>query len=372
MQEKRVDKPTRPSPRVLLDARPLQGPSARRGIGSYARGLISGLISEGFDSELTLLLDADLAEPELPSGAYRLATSRRRYRGHLSGFEDAVALNGDLGRLRPDIYHAIDLRLPGAAPCPLVVTLHDLIPWAWRHASMRGDRMRFWLGRRLLKRADAVLAVSQATADDAVALAGVAPARIRVVPEAADPAFRPHQGAAQRVRDRWKVGGPFLLHVGALDVRKNPEGLMKAWATARTLVPGLELVLAGAPGKQAPRAMPGAHMLGPLDLEDLAELYSAAACLVVASRYEGFGLTPLEAMSCGCPVVAFLNSSLPEVIDAAGTLVPDGDAEALGKAAAELVSTPGTARKAALDRARMFSWKKTARKTIAAYESLLR
>src|ERR1700704_4112578 len=140
-------------PRVLLDMRPLQGSSAGRGVGSYARGLLKGLIAEGFDSRLTLLLDAAFAEPSLPPGRYQLAGSRRRYHGQLSGYEEAVALRADLERIRPDVYHAIDLRLPGRSPCPLGVTLHDLIPWAWGGPRMRGERLRFWVRQPLLQRA---------------------------------------------------------------------------------------------------------------------------------------------------------------------------------------------------------------------------
>ena len=317
---------------MLLDLRPLQGPSATRGVGTYATGLLSGLISEGFDSNLTLLLDADLPEPVIPAGAYRLAGSRRRYRGQLSGYEEAVALGSDLQRIGPDVYHAIDLRLPGRASCRLVVTLHDLIPWALGGSRMRGERFRFWLGKRLLKRADAVLAVSQATADDAVRFGGVDAARIRVVHEAADPVFEPRPGAADRIKQRWNVDPGYLLFVGALDARKDPGALLRAWAAARRARPQLELVIAGEPGRQAPSAMPGARMLGRVDSLELADLYTAAGCLVFPSRYEGFGLPCLEAMACGCPVAAYRNSSLPEVVYAAGELVADGDAEALGAA----------------------------------------
>src|SRR3984893_19602856 len=116
---------------VLLDMRPLQGPSRGRGVGSYARGLLKGLIAEGFDSRLTLLLDAGMDEPALPPGTYKLAGSRRRYHGQLAAYEEAVALGADLGRIKPALYHAIDFRQPGRSPCPLVVTVHDMIPWAW-------------------------------------------------------------------------------------------------------------------------------------------------------------------------------------------------------------------------------------------------
>ncbi|MEP6751602.1 MAG: glycosyltransferase family 1 protein [Candidatus Dormiibacterota bacterium] len=357
---------------VLLDIRPLQGPSAARGVGTYAAGLLEGLIAEGFDSRLTLLLDADLPEPSLPPGDYRLAGSRRRYHGQLSGYEEAVALGADLQRLGPDLYHAIDLRLPGRAPCPLAVTLHDLIPWAWGGPPMRGERLRFWLGKRLLRRADAVLAVSQATARDAERYAAVDPKRITVVYEAADPDFQPRPGAAARVKERFGVDAGYLLFVGALDARKDPAALLRAWSMANEALPGLQLVLVGVPGRQAPATMPGATTVGLVDKLELADLYSAAGCLVFPSRYEGFGLPCLEAMACGCPVAAYRNSSLPEVVDAAAELVEDGDAEALGRAAAALCAKPERARTAGLERARTFSWRKTARQTISVYESLLR
>jgi glycosyltransferase involved in cell wall biosynthesis len=333
---------------------------------------LNGLIAEGFDSRLTLLLDADLPEPSLPPGGYRLAGSRRRYHGQLSAYEEAVALGTDLQRIGPDVYHAIDLRLPGRSPCPLVVTLHDLIPWAWGGPQMRGERLRFWLGKRLLKRADAILAVSESTAGDAARFAAVDPKRVTVVYEAADPVFQPRPGAPGRVSERWKVEPGYLLFVGALDARKDPAGLLRAWSIAKAARPGLQLVIAGAPGRQAPPTMPGATGVGRVDNLELADLYTAAGCLVFPSRYEGFGLPCLEAMACGCPVVAYRNSSLLEVVNGAGEVVEDGDVEALGQAAAKLLADPQRARRAGLERAKAFSWRKAARQTIAAYESVLR
>ncbi|HVS48361.1 MAG TPA: glycosyltransferase family 1 protein [Candidatus Dormibacteraeota bacterium] len=360
------------SSRVLLDMRPMQGPSAGRGVGSYAKGLLKGLIAEGFDSKLTLLLDAGLDEPELPPGRYELAGSRRRYRGQLAAYEDAVALRADLERIKPSLYHAIDLRMPGRSPVPFVVTLHDLIPWAWGGPRMAGERLRFWVGRRLLKRADMVIAVSQSTATDAARFAGVDPRRVRVVYEAPGEMFTPKAGAPERVKQHWGVEPGYLLFVGALDARKDPSSLLRAWTAARQVRPELRLVVAGDPGRQAPSSMPDARMLGRVDDAELADLYTAAGCFVFPSRYEGFGLPCLEAMACGCPVATFRNSSLPEVVDDAGELVDDGDAEALGRAAAGMCVEPDRWRRAGLERAKQFSWRKTAKQTIAIYESLLR
>lgn len=350
--------------------RPLQGPSAARGVGSYARGLLKGLIAAGFDSNLTLLLDSAFDAPALPVGAYRVVGCRRRSHGQLAAYEDAVALQSDIARVGPDVYHAIDFHLPGRSPVPLVVTLHDLIPWAWGGSRMRGERLRYGLFRRLLPRADLVIAVSNATSADAVRLGVASGRRIRIIPEGVDPLFTPRHGAAARVKANWNVDGRYLLFVGALDARKDPHALLRAFTAARIKHPDLRLLIAGIPGRQAPPSMAGAVQLGRVVDEELADLYSAAKCLVFPSRYEGFGLPCLEAMACGCPVAAFRNSSIIELVGDAGILVQDGDGEALGDAAAQLVSQPEPWRKAGLQRARQFSWDNAARATISAYESV--
>jgi glycosyltransferase involved in cell wall biosynthesis len=236
---------------------------------------------------------------------------------------------------------------------------------------MRGERLRFWPGKRLLKGADVVIAVSKATAADASRIAAVDARRIHVISEAADEAFKPMPGARERVRERWGLDTGYLLFVGALDARKDPASLLRAWASAREARPELQLVIAGDPGRQAPRGMPDARLLGRVDDAELADLYTAAGCFVFPSRYEGFGLPCLEAMACGCPVTTFRNSSLPEVIGEAGLLVDDGDADALGRAAASMCAEPERWRRAGLERAKGFSWRKAARKTMAAYESVL-
>ena len=236
---------------------------------------------------------------------------------------------------------------------------------------MRGERFRFWLGRRFLRRADMVLAVSEATAEDAVRRARVDRKRIRIVHEAPGADFKPRPGAPDRVRKRWGLKPGYLIFVGALDARKDPDSLLRAWRTATRLRPELELVIVGEPGRQAPRSMGGAHMLGYVEDVELADLYGAAGCLVFTSRYEGFGLPCLEAMACGCPVAAFRNSSLPEVVDGGGELVPDGEAETLGRAAVALADDPDRARRAGLEQAKKFGWRKAARETIAAYQAVL-
>ncbi len=367
--------PLRPAAgRVLIDARPLQGADAQRGIGSYVRGLVAGMLEAGFDSQVALLFDGRRPVPELPTGGFAAYTVRRRYRGRAGLLEEARSLGRELERIGPDLYHATTLALPARSPVPLVVTLHDLIPWALGGRRLFGERTRWWLGRRLLRRADLVLAVSEATAADGRRLAGLIPDRLRVIPEGLAPGFAPAPGAAERVVERHHLRGPYVLFVGALDSRKDPGAMLRALEVARAAGADVELILAGGASRQAPGDMAGARRLGYLPHAELVDLYSAAACMVFPSRYEGFGLPVLEAMGCGCPVVAYRNSSLPEVAGDAARLVPDGDAEALGRVAAELVLDPEAAqraRRAGLERARHFTWRRSARETIAAYRGLM-
>jgi glycosyltransferase involved in cell wall biosynthesis len=358
--------------RVLLDARPLQGASGLRGMGTYVRGLFEALCAEGFDRELALLLDGGEGLPKLPGGDYVIFTVRRRYRGRLAPYEDAVALPRELERIAPRLFHGTTLSLPSRLPCPTVITVHDLIPWALGGGRMWGERLRYRIGRGVLRRAEAVIAPSEATAADAVRLAGVARDRIRVVPEAVNGRLRRVAGASGA---RWGVEKPFLLYVGALDARKNPAALLRAWQVARARGADCELVLAGAAGRQAPARMGAARRLGYVSTEELALLLSAASCLVFPSRYEGFGLPVLEAMACGCPVVAYRNSSIPEAMGDAGTMVDDGDAVAMGEAAAAYLLDPDLARQArdaGMRQAARFSWRRAARATRAVYGEALR
>ena len=360
--------------RVLLDARPLQGADTLRGLGTYVRGLLVGLVEEGFDRRLAVLVDARAPVPPLPGGDLVAFSIRPRYRGRLGLVEEAATLGAKLARMAPDLYHSPSLALPGRSPVPLVVTLHDLIPWTLGGPALRGERLRWWLGRRLLRRADVVIAVSRHTAEDAARIGGVDPALTVVIPEAPARVFQPREGAVERVAAKHGIHPPYLFYNGALDRRKDPQGLLQAWATVRALGREVPLVIAGAEGSQAPASMGEAVRLGHVPIEDLADLYSAAACLVFPSRYEGFGLPPLEAMACGCPVVAYRNSSLPGVLGDAATLVPDGDARALGEAAATVLGDAKVAsrlRRAGLERSRRFSWRRTARETIRVYERLL-
>ena len=283
-----------------------------------------------------------------------------------------------LRRIRPALGHFLH-SLPLACPVPAVVTIQDL-SWERDPSVMgRADRLTFKLVvPRAVRLAAKVLAISERTRDDLVELYRIAPEQVVVTPLGCDPAFRP---AAQRpVRDSGPVEGVrgnrevpptndaahdgYLLFVGAIEPRKDPL----AAADAAEAV-GMHLVVVGPTKDEALAAelrRHGAELRGYVPKEELVRLYQRAALLVFPTRYEGFGLPLLEAMASGTPVVAAPDAALREVAGDAAVFTRDL-AEGIRRALAErdLLAT------AAIERARAFSWERTARRTVDVYREVI-
>ncbi len=261
-----------------------------------------------------------------------------------------------LRRLKPALAH-FQHALPLACPCPAIVTVHDL---SFEHdAGAMGhlDRRIFKLAvPRAARAARRVIAVSERTKRDLIGAYGIPPERIAVTPHGVDPAFSPVTNGSH----------DYLLYVGAIQARKNPLAAAEAAATV-----GLPLVVVG-PEREPALARElerrGADLRGYVEKTELARLYRGAACLVQPSRFEGFGLPVLEAMACGTPVVANPDPAMREVAgDAAVYAEPGGLAEAIRRVLADrdrLVA-------AGLERASLFSWDETARRTLAVYREAL-
>jgi glycosyltransferase involved in cell wall biosynthesis len=258
-----------------------------------------------------------------------------------------------LRRLRPELAH-FQHALPLAYRGRSVVTLHDLHFERDPSAMGLADRLTFkTVVPRAARRADHVLAVSERTKRDAVELYGLAPEKVTVTPHGVDPAFSPGDGSHDG----------YLLFVGAVQPRKDP---LTALAAADAV--GLPLVVAG-PERDAALAQQlrerGADVRGFVDVPTLAELYRRATALVLPSRYEGFGVPVVEAMASGAPVVLSDDPALREVAGEAGLY---GDpAEAVRRVLADRERY----RHAGLERAKLFTWARSAELTAEAYRRVI-
>jgi glycosyltransferase involved in cell wall biosynthesis len=279
------------------------------------------------------------------------------------------------------LLHSLDHVAPAWGGWRSVVTLHDLAFVLYPETHSPKSRTYYAATAESVRRAQRVIAVSQRTASDAVRLLGVDPVRVRVVPEAAGPAFRPrpHDRLLELAKQLGLAEGqPYVLFVGTLEPRKNVPLLVEAFARLRKRV-NAQLVVVGARGWQdetimEARVQEGVRFVGWLGEEDLAVLYSHAGVLALPSLYEGFGLPVLEAMACGAPVVCSNAGPLPEVAGDAAVLLPPTDAATWADTLQEVLTNPSRAaelRRRGFLRAAAFSWRRTAELTRDVYREAL-
>ena len=319
----------------------------------------------------------------LPGRLRKLAADRRLRR---LGWE-AVGVGLAARRVEPDVLHVPHLSAPVIPPCPLVVTVHDVIPLVLpEYGASRAMRAYLAVMRRTVRRARLVLTPSRSAAEDIARVLKIPPARIRITPEAAGTEYSPGSdpAALAEVRSRLGIGERYLFNVGGLDVRKNLPALIEAFARAQPrLSEAAELVIAGAPHSDNPVVFPPlepviehwgvgsrVRLVGRVSEADKLALYRGAALYVTPALYEGFGLTALEAMACGVPTIAANRTSLPEVVGDGGLLV-EPEPEPLAAAIVSVLNDPARAadlRTRGVARAAEFSWARTAHLTMAAYE----
>jgi glycosyltransferase involved in cell wall biosynthesis len=360
------------------------------GIGRYVRELIAALAALDDQTDYRLFVAGASARPlpPLPGLNFRWATSRvapiwfarlwnrARLPLHVEWWVGPVAL-----------YHATDFVLPPTRPSTrTVLTVHDLS--FVRAPDAVSPALRQYLSRvvpRSVRRADHVLADSQATKDDLIALYGAAPEKIDVLLSGVNPRFQPVRDPATlaAVRARYRIGqAPFVLSVGTVQPRKNYERLIRTMAQLPGELQGIHLVIAGGRGwLQGPiyaavdslGLRDRVHFIGFADDADLPALYSAARCLAFPSLYEGFGLPVLEAMACGTPVVTSNVSSLVEVAGDATLLVDPLSVEQIAESLVRLLTDEGQ-RAALIERgfrqAAQFTWHRAAAQLRALYERL--
>jgi glycosyltransferase involved in cell wall biosynthesis len=269
------------------------------------------------------------------------------------------------GRLRArlhdvDVVHyPLTLRIP-TVDRPSVVTLHDVQHLDLPGMFPRSERLfRLLAWHPSVLGAARVIVISEYVRERAIAKLGVAEGRIRVVPLALDherlrPGTAPREGFIYYPARRWP--------------HKNHAGLFEAFAQIRRERPELRLVLTG--GGDFSDVPDGVEARGHVGFDEVVSLMQRASALVFPSLYEGFGLPPLEAMACGCPVASSNAAALPETVGDAALLFDPRDPAAIATAVLDVLAAPDEWVRRGLERASSFSWDQTARRTDAVYDEL--
>ncbi|MFN8481487.1 MAG: glycosyltransferase family 1 protein [Anaerolineae bacterium] len=352
------------------------------GSGQYLHELLPALRRLAPDDEFTLAMVGDA-----PTHAAARAIPWRPPLGR--GADNDLAKTWFEQVVFPRLARDADLaHVPYFAPplrpsAPTVVTVHDIIPLvlpAYRGSALA--RLYFRLAATALPRAHHVIADSEHSRQDILARFGIPPQRVTTVYLAAAERFRPASpDAIRRARRRYGLPDEYILYMGGYDVRKDVATLLAAYRLLQQGGARTALVCAGGlprqgsavtpdPRRQAETLGVTVHFPGFIAAEDQPALLSGARAFVFPSRYEGFGLPPLEALACGAPTVVADASSLPEVVGDAALLFPAGAAHALADTLSRLLGDAALQddlRARGPLRAAQFSWERAARETRTVY-----
>lgn len=303
---------------LAFDSRPAGGPD---GVGRYASCLLAAL-------RATAAPDSEITETHRPR--------------------------------RADVYHSPWVH--GAvlrSPCPMVVTLHDLVPLKHRSEYLRiGARLH--LRYLAVQRAVRIIVPTEAVAKDAMSRLGLDRQRLVVIPEAPAPAMYPRNAAqVAAVRAEFGLPAQYLVWVGSMRHPDPRRHVAKLAAAARRM----PLVLVGPTAPWA-RQLPGVTLTGSVSDDQLAAIYTGAHALVLPSSDEGFGLPTIEALACATPVVSCDGPALREVLQNRATFVEAGDIDALLRAA-EAATRPAPEPPS-------WTWGDAARATWSTYETAIR
>jgi glycosyltransferase involved in cell wall biosynthesis len=362
--------------RVGLDTSFLARPPS--GIGGYVSALRTWLPIVASDLELVdISADTDW-------WGNRLGTRGSRFAWEFGAAGFAA------GKQMVELLHMPMMAKPVISRVPVVVTIHDVIPFVMpEYRQSRAQRINLAVACQAVRRAAAVIAPSHHAAANIVSILGVPRDRIWVTYEAASEDFGPlaDRSAIQPMLDRFGISGDYIFNIGGLDVRKNLPALIRAFHRIQPDVPdSLTLVIGGAAHSGNSAVFPPLEPLiaelrlerrviltGRITEDEKIGLMQGAALYVTPSLYEGFGLTALEAMACGVPVIAANRTSLPEIVAGGGILV-EPRVEPLANVMREVLLDSGLAeelRVRGLERAGNFHWRKTAEQTAAVYRHVL-
>lgn len=358
------------------------------GIAQYLFALLRAFLAHANEMQFTLfVLEDDLPLFDFAKTKMQIVPVPEQFRPPIKNILWHQRTLPHLARgLELDVLHVPSYRrMLGTRPCPLVATIHDLAPFRVRKkyslARMFYGRV---VARQLAQRQDQIIAISENTARDIREFFHVPEERIHVVHNGVEhERFFPgnREQAHAEIARRHNLSAPFFLYVARLEhPAKNHIRLISAFNQFKSATgSNWQLVFGGSDwhgaeaihvaARQSPFAS-DIRFLGFVANEDLPNLYRAADVFVYPSLYEGFGMPPVEAMACGCPVICSARGSLGEVVGNAAAVVEPEDVNSLAKQLAFLANSVDERerlRSAGLIRAKKFDWNHAAVETLSIY-----
>lgn len=289
-----------------------------------------------------------------------------------------------------DMYHVPQngIGLPTRKESAFVVTIHDLIPYTMpetvgpSYLKIFREEMPY-----IIEHSDAIITVSQYSKNDIMKIFNVPEEKIYVTYLAAEEIYFPlnHKKCKEYLSEKYQISDDFILYLGGFSPRKNIGSLIKAYKEIyKDMTAKVKLAIIGKPGRefdvlvkqvQEEQIEENVIFVGFVPVEDLPYFYNSAKVFVYPSFYEGFGLPPLEAMACGTPVITSNVTSIPEIVAESAITIDPHDHLSLAEAILRLIEDPYLAheyRLKGLERASLFSWRKTAVNTLRVYEQIVR
>ena len=286
-----------------------------------------------------------------------------------------------------DLIHTLHIFSPLSLYSKQIITIHDLTPLINPNWFLQSDSEKFkFIISKAIKRVEKIIADSYSTKKDIINFFNVNSGKIEVIHLAADEIYRPieNKEAIDYVKKKYGINQKYIFFVGTVEPRKNIPVLIDAFTIIKEKFPEYKLVICGQIGikseifykkmQEIPENVKKDIILtGYVPVLELPYLYNGCEVFVYPSLYEGFGLPVLEAMSCGVPVITSKTSSLPEVVGDAGILVNPENCEEIVEAILFVLDNENmrkTLSKKGLERAKLFSWENTAKKTLDVYKTL--
>ena len=363
------------------------------GSGQYIRQLVAHLDKLVSDLRITLVYPQSSGRrgPENPPDNVEIKLVKVSP-GHLGKvYFEQILFPRVCKAVAADVVHVPYWGGPLQSPAPLVVTIHDLTTVLYREYR-RGVKARMYnaLISAGARSSSHIITDSKASRDDIVEHLGISEEQITSIYLAAREDFKPEADLLldMAIAQKYALPEEYILYLGGYGLHKNVTALLRAFTyVQKALGTDYPLVLAGTKPEKQSNSYPdyegliaqldleeAVHWAGFIDEEDKPTLYRRAASFVFPSMYEGFGLPPLEAMSCGAPVVASNSSSLPEVIGSAGFTLDPNDHRGMGGSIIATVVQEELAeemRRKGLEQAAKFTWKRTVAETVGVYQKVV-